>query len=162
MAEKEKKERKGLLGKAIDAVTSRDEKAAAEAAEAEAAAAQAQAAREEAKRQIAEARAAAVARKAEASAAAAEEAEKKLKEAEEAEMKAKQEEARAKLEAYQAEKAEEEKPPTYIVKGGDSLSKIAKEQLGSAARWPEIFELNKDQIANPNVIRVGQELKLPK
>ncbi len=82
--------------------------------------------------------------------------------AREAEMKAKQEEARAKLEVYQAEKAEEEKPPTYIVKGGDSLSKIAKEQLGSAARWPEIFELNKDQISNPNVIRVGQELKLPK
>jgi len=50
---------------------------------------------------------------------------------------------------------------TYVVKPGDSLSKIAKEQLGNASRWPEIFELNKDQIKDPNLIRVGQELKLP-
>ena len=50
---------------------------------------------------------------------------------------------------------------TYVVKSGDSLSKIAKELLGDASRWPEIHELNKDQIADPNLIRVGQELKIP-
>jgi nucleoid-associated protein YgaU len=50
---------------------------------------------------------------------------------------------------------------TYVVQAGDSLSKIAKELLGDAGRWPEIHELNKDQIADPNVIRVGQELKIP-
>jgi nucleoid-associated protein YgaU len=49
----------------------------------------------------------------------------------------------------------------YVVKPGDSLSKIAKEQLGDATRWPEIAELNKATLPNPNLLRVGQELKLP-
>lgn len=52
-------------------------------------------------------------------------------------------------------------PKIYVVKSGDSLSKIAKELLGDAARWPEIFELNKDKISDPNLIYVGQELRLP-
>lgn len=50
---------------------------------------------------------------------------------------------------------------TYTIQPGDSLSKIAKEQLGDAARWKEIFEANKDVIKDPNVIRVGQEITLP-
>ncbi len=60
-----------------------------------------------------------------------------------------------------AKKAAEKKEETYVVQPGDSLSKIAKEKLGDAARWPEIFELNKDQIKDPNLIHVGQELRLP-
>lgn len=54
-----------------------------------------------------------------------------------------------------------EKPNVYEVKPGDSLSKIAKEVLGDAGRWKEIFEANKDQISDPNIIRVGQKLKIP-
>jgi nucleoid-associated protein YgaU len=51
----------------------------------------------------------------------------------------------------------------YVVKSGDSLSKIAKELLGDASRWPEIYELNKDVIGdNPNLIKPGQEFKIPK
>ncbi|MBN1979349.1 MAG: LysM peptidoglycan-binding domain-containing protein [Anaerolineae bacterium] len=61
----------------------------------------------------------------------------------------------------EARKKEREEAKTYVVKAGDSLSKIAKEHLGDAARWPEIFELNKDQIKDPNLIHVGQELRLP-
>jgi nucleoid-associated protein YgaU len=64
--------------------------------------------------------------------------------------------ARAKLEAYQAAKRKER---TYVVQAGDSLSKIAKEQLGDASRWTEIQKLN--NIDNPNLISVGQELELP-
>ncbi|MBN1814177.1 MAG: LysM peptidoglycan-binding domain-containing protein [Anaerolineae bacterium] len=60
-----------------------------------------------------------------------------------------------------AKRAAKQKAETYVVKPGDSLSKIAKELLGDAARWPEIFELNKDQIKDPNLIHVGQELRLP-
>jgi nucleoid-associated protein YgaU len=59
------------------------------------------------------------------------------------------------------EKAEQDKGKTYVVQSGDSLSKIAKALLGDAARWPEIFELNKDQIKDPNLIYPGQELRLP-
>ncbi len=60
--------------------------------------------------------------------------------------------------AYEAQKAPA-KPKTYVVKSGDSLSKIAKELLGDAGRYPEIQKLNK--LDNPNLIRVGQELLLP-
>ena len=52
-------------------------------------------------------------------------------------------------------------PKTYTIQPGDSLSKIAKEQLGDASRWKEIFEANKDVIKDPNLIRVGQEITLP-
>ncbi len=51
--------------------------------------------------------------------------------------------------------------PTYTVKSGDSLSKIAKELWGDARRWPELFEANKDQLKDPNLIRVGQVLHIP-
>ena len=47
----------------------------------------------------------------------------------------------------------------YIVKPGDTLSKIATGKLGSAGQWRVIAELN--GIVNPNRIRVGQRLQLP-
>jgi len=51
---------------------------------------------------------------------------------------------------------------TYVVKSGDSLSKIAKEVLGDAKRWPEIYEANKALIGdNPNLIHPGQKLVIP-
>ncbi len=50
---------------------------------------------------------------------------------------------------------------TYTVKPGDSLSLIAKNLWGDAMRWKEIFEANRDQINDPNLIRVGQVLKIP-
>jgi hypothetical protein len=49
----------------------------------------------------------------------------------------------------------------YVVKEGDSLSKIAKSELGDGNRWPEIFDLNKDQIKNPNLIFPDQRLIMP-
>lgn len=50
---------------------------------------------------------------------------------------------------------------TYTVARGDSLSKIAKTVYGDANRWREIFEANRDQIENPDLIHPGQVLKLP-
>ena len=52
-------------------------------------------------------------------------------------------------------------PKTYTVKSGDTLSGIAKEHLGSAAEYMKIFELNKDQLTDPNKIKPGQVLRLP-
>ena len=49
----------------------------------------------------------------------------------------------------------------YVVQRGDTLSKIAREQLGAADRWPEIFALNSDVLTNPDVIVVDQVLQLP-
>jgi nucleoid-associated protein YgaU len=49
----------------------------------------------------------------------------------------------------------------YVVKAGDSLSKIAKREYGDANAWKAIFEANRDQIKDPNLIQPGQKLKIP-
>lgn len=50
-------------------------------------------------------------------------------------------------------------PKTYIVKKGDSLWSIARKQLGSGARYPEIMSLNN---LSSTAIYPGQVLKIPK
>ena len=50
---------------------------------------------------------------------------------------------------------------SYTVVAGDTLSKIAKKFLGGANHWHEIFDANRDQISNPDMIQVGQVLKIP-
>ena len=47
----------------------------------------------------------------------------------------------------------------YIVKPGDTLSKIATSTLGAAGKWRIIAELN--GIVNPGKLRVGKRLQLP-
>ena len=50
---------------------------------------------------------------------------------------------------------------TYTVKAGGTLSGIAKEHLASAGAYMKIFELNKDQLTDPDKIKPGQVLRLP-
>ncbi|MFA7320800.1 MAG: LysM peptidoglycan-binding domain-containing protein [Dokdonella sp.] len=50
---------------------------------------------------------------------------------------------------------------TYTVAKGDTLSKIAKTFYGNANKWRVIFEANGDQISNPDLIKIGQVLKIP-
>jgi nucleoid-associated protein YgaU len=50
---------------------------------------------------------------------------------------------------------------TYTVKSGDTLSKISKEHLGDANAYMKIFDANRDQLKDPDVIKPGQVLKLP-
>jgi LysM repeat protein len=52
-------------------------------------------------------------------------------------------------------------PRTYTVKAGDTLSKIAKENLGDANAYMDIFNANKDQLSDPDKIKPGQVLKIP-
>jgi nucleoid-associated protein YgaU len=47
----------------------------------------------------------------------------------------------------------------YEVVSGDSLSKIGQ-RLGVA--WKDIFEANRDQIKNPDLIQPGWKLKIPR
>lgn len=54
-----------------------------------------------------------------------------------------------------------QEPKKYTVQKGDSLSKIAKQFLGNASKWNEIYEANKDTISDPDMIHPGQELKIP-
>jgi nucleoid-associated protein YgaU len=41
----------------------------------------------------------------------------------------------------------------YVVKKGDSLSKITEESPGDEMPFPKIFEANRDQLKNPNEIK---------
>ena len=50
---------------------------------------------------------------------------------------------------------------TYTVVKGDSLSKIAKRVYGKASMWKVIYEANRDQIKDPDLIFPGQLLRLP-
>jgi nucleoid-associated protein YgaU len=49
----------------------------------------------------------------------------------------------------------------YVVKSGDSLSKIAKQHYGNANDWKRIFEANTDVLKDPDKIFPGQKLKIP-
>ena len=49
----------------------------------------------------------------------------------------------------------------YTVKSGDTLSRIAKRELGSYNRWEEIYAANRDKIRNPDMLTVGTQLVLP-
>ncbi len=50
----------------------------------------------------------------------------------------------------------------YQVKKGDRYASIARQQLGDVKRWREVFELNKEKFPNPDRIRDGVLIKIPK
>ena len=50
----------------------------------------------------------------------------------------------------------------WVVQPGESLSKIAKSVYDNANRYMDIFNANKDQLKDPNVIQPGQKLLIPK
>lgn len=51
---------------------------------------------------------------------------------------------------------------SYVVKRGDSLSKIAERAYGNMMKYPVIYMANKRKIGpNPNLIQPGQELYIP-
>ena len=50
----------------------------------------------------------------------------------------------------------------YVVKSGDSLSKIAREYYGDMMKYPIIFEANKPMLTDPDLIYPGQVLRIPK
>jgi NitT/TauT family transport system substrate-binding protein len=49
----------------------------------------------------------------------------------------------------------------YLVKLGDTLSKLSERFYNSPYRWEKIYEANKDSLKNPHYIYVGQKLIIP-
>ena len=57
---------------------------------------------------------------------------------------------------------EEKKYNTVLfIEKDDYLKKIAKQTYGDEEKWEIIYEANKEQIKNPNLIYVGQVLTIP-
>jgi nucleoid-associated protein YgaU len=51
---------------------------------------------------------------------------------------------------------------TYVTQEGDTLYDIARTELGKAARWAEIYELNRDLLGSDyHYLRPGLQLALP-
>jgi cystine transport system substrate-binding protein len=50
---------------------------------------------------------------------------------------------------------------TYTVKPGDTLSLIAQRELGDTSRWPQIWDLNRERVANENLIYPRLVLVMP-
>ncbi len=49
----------------------------------------------------------------------------------------------------------------YEVVSGDTLGAISKKYYGKASAYMKIFEANKDILDNPDLIKVGQKLRIP-
>jgi len=49
----------------------------------------------------------------------------------------------------------------YEVVSGDTLSAIAQTWYGDPNLWPRLFEANRNQITDPNLIFPGQVLRVP-
>jgi nucleoid-associated protein YgaU len=50
----------------------------------------------------------------------------------------------------------------YTVQQGDTLFDIARNELGKASRWAEIYELNRDRLADDfDYLAPGTQLRLP-
>ncbi len=49
----------------------------------------------------------------------------------------------------------------HVVKNGDTLWKIAESFYGDGSLYKKIFEANKDILKNPDLINVGQKLRIP-
>lgn len=53
-------------------------------------------------------------------------------------------------------------PTTYTIRAGDCLWNIAKDHLGEATRWSEIYKMNADVLGtNPSLIHPGTDITLP-
>jgi nucleoid-associated protein YgaU len=57
--------------------------------------------------------------------------------------------------------ARSDRQRTITVQAGDSLSKIAKRELGDENKWHAIYEANRDKIKDPDKIYPGEVLNLP-
>jgi LysM repeat protein len=53
-------------------------------------------------------------------------------------------------------------PSTYTVAKGDSLFKISTKVYGSAGRWREIYNANRDKLKNDSDLKLGTVLRIPR
>ncbi|MDP9071127.1 MAG: transglycosylase family protein [Actinomycetota bacterium] len=52
-------------------------------------------------------------------------------------------------------------PPPHTVVAGENLWSISGARLGASERWIEVYLLNRDVLTSPNLVEVGQVLRIP-
>lgn len=52
-------------------------------------------------------------------------------------------------------------PRSYTVQSGDTLSAISKRFYGTASRYIDIFQANRDRLSSERALRVGQVIRIP-
>ncbi|MBN1672971.1 MAG: LysM peptidoglycan-binding domain-containing protein [Kiritimatiellae bacterium] len=50
----------------------------------------------------------------------------------------------------------------YTVREGDTLSRIASKFYNDPTEWERIYEANRDRLASPKDLKIGQALRIPK
>jgi len=49
----------------------------------------------------------------------------------------------------------------YVLRKGESLSRVAKAFYGDSKRWRDLVEANKDKIPDPNMVKAGTVILIP-
>lgn len=62
----------------------------------------------------------------------------------------------------QAAASASSEPDIYVVQPGDTLGALAQRFYGKAGLYMRIFEANRDILSDPNLIKVGQKLRIPR
>lgn len=176
MAENEKS--KSIFGRAIDAISSRDEKAALEealneleeakkaaaAAEAEAARAKAEATRSDQAQSAAEQAITEAEKRAAEAEARSKALEEQIEKARQAEEREKAMAQQKQMDALRAAKSEPKIITEHTLTSEETLSHLSLKYYGHATKpyWMVIYEANKDVIGdNPNRVHKGLVVKIP-
>jgi len=52
--------------------------------------------------------------------------------------------------------------PRSLRNAGVVLSRLAADRLGDPKRWPELFEINRDRLDDPEILPIGLKIRLPR
>jgi resuscitation-promoting factor RpfA len=61
--------------------------------------------------------------------------------------------------ARHAPHARKSRAHVYVVRSGDTLTAIARTHHVHGG-WPALFRANRSRLSNPNMLRIGQHLRL--
>ncbi|NBB84094.1 MAG: LysM peptidoglycan-binding domain-containing protein, partial [Alphaproteobacteria bacterium] len=50
---------------------------------------------------------------------------------------------------------------SYTIQRGDTLSELAQRLMGSAGKWHELYDMNRDRIDDPDVLQAGVTIVVP-
>ena len=55
-----------------------------------------------------------------------------------------------------------DRPLVHVIAPGESLADLAQRYLGDGERYMQIYEANRDALSSPDVVKVGQQILIPR